>query len=89
MNPFRRHPRLFARLPRVVRLYILHCAIGFGLSAVFTGLILWADVAGVGHLVRSVEGGWLAAAVFFVLNGIVFAGVQFSIVLMSMPYRDP
>ena len=71
-----------------VRLYIFHCFIGYLLSAVFTALIIGFDVAGVGHLVTSVEGGWLAALVFFLLNGIVFAGVQFGIVLMSMPYPD-
>ena len=88
LNPFRQRPRVFARLPRLVRLYIFHCFIGYLLSAVFTAMIIGFDVAGVGHLVTSVEGGWLAAVVFFILNGIVFAGVQFGIVLMSMPYPD-
>lgn len=87
-NPFLRNPRVLARLPRIVRLYIFHCLIGFLLSAVFTGLILWLDVAGIGHLVTHVAGGYLAALVFFVLNGIVFAGVQTGIVIMSMDYDD-
>lgn len=87
-NPFRRHPAMLARLPRVVRLYIFNCMIGFALAGTFTGLVLWFDIAGIGHLVSSVSGGWLAALVFFVLNGIVFAGVQTGIVVMSMDYDE-
>ncbi len=87
-NPFRRHPRFLARLPRIVRLYVLNCLIGFSLSGLFTGAILWFNVAGIGHLVQNVSGGWLAALVFFTLNGIVFAGVQTGIVVWSMDYDD-
>jgi len=87
-NPFRHRPARLARLPRVVRLYILNCLFGFALSATFTALILWLDVAGIGHLVATVSGGGLAALVFFMLNGIVFAGVQTAIVVWSMDYDD-
>ena len=87
-NPFRHRPARLARLPRVVRLYILNCLFGFILSGTFTALILWFDVAGIGHLVTTVSGGWLAALVFFMLNGIVFAGVQTGIVVMTMEYDD-
>lgn len=87
-DPFRRHPRTLAQLPRIVRLYIFNSLIGFALSAIFTGLILWFDVAHIGHLVSHVAGGWIAATVFFMLNGIVFAGVQTGIVVMTMDYDD-
>lgn len=88
-NPFLKRPRLLARLPRIVRLYILHSIIGFALSAIFTALVLWFDIVGIGHLVTHVDGGWIAALVFFVLNGIVFAGVQTAIVIMTLDYDDP
>lgn len=87
-DPFRCHPRFLASLPRVVRLYIFNCLIGFALSAMFTGAIIWLDVAGIGHLVLTVPGGMLAGLVFFVLNGIVFAGVQTGIVVMSLARDD-
>ena len=87
-NPFRHRPARLARLPRVVRLYILNCLFGFILSGTFSALILWLDVAGIGHLVTTVSGGWLAMGVFFMLNGIVFAGVQTAIVVWSMDYDD-
>ncbi|QHQ33901.1 hypothetical protein [Algicella marina] len=86
-NPFRNRPRALARLPRLIRFYIFHSAMGFTAAALFTTLILVTDTAGLGHLVSSVHGGWLAAVVFFVLNGIVFAGVQTAIAVMALPDR--
>ena len=87
-NPFQHYPRALAKLPRIVRLYILHTLVGFALSAVFTGLVLWFDIVGIGRLVTEVEGGWIMGFVFFVLNGIVFASVQTAIVVMTMDYDD-
>ena len=87
-NPFQRSPKSLSRLPRIVRLVILNWMIGFGLAAVFTGMILAFDVAGIRHLVTSVDGGWLAAFVFFMLNGIVFAGAQTGIVVMMLDASD-
>ena len=83
-DPFRTRPGILARQPRLVRFYVFHCLIGFLLAAILTAAILIADFGGIGHLVATVEGGWLAGLVFFVLNGIVFAGVQTGIAVMSM-----
>lgn len=88
-NPFRHRPARLACLPRIVRLYILNCFLGFMLAAVFTGLVLWLNIGNIGHLVAHVSGGWLAGLVFFGLNGIVFAGVQSAIVVMSLGRREP
>lgn len=87
-DPFKTRPALLAQLPRIVRLYIFHCLVGFAISAVFTGAVLYLNIANIGHLVFAVEGGWLAAVVFFVLNGIVFSGVQAAIVIMSLGDDD-
>jgi hypothetical protein len=87
-NPFRHYPLFLARLPRIVRLYIFHSFIGFVLSGIFTALIIGTNVGNIGHLVNNVAGGWIAATVFFVLNGIVFAGVQTGIVIMSLGNDD-
>ena len=87
-NPFQSYPRSLARLPRIARLFVLHSAIGFVLSAIFTVAVLWLDIAGIGHLVTHVKGGWIMGFVFFVLNGIVFASVQTAIVVMTMDYDD-
>ena len=71
-------------MPALVRLYIVNVLIGFALSAAFTGLLLWLNVAGLWHLATSVSGGWIAVAMLFMSNGIVFAGVQFAITIMGM-----
>jgi len=85
-DPFQRYPRVLARLPRIMRLFILNGFLGFVIAGVFTALILHYNIANIGYLVARVEGGWLACAVFFVFNGVVFGGVQTAIVVMSLPY---
>lgn len=68
--------------PDLMRLYLLHCAIGFVLSAVFVGLILAYDVVGLRGLVMGSDVGWLAVFLLWFFNGTVFGSVQFAIVLM-------
>ena len=76
------------KTPDLIRIYIKSCVFGFILAAIFVGAIMWFDVAGVGGLIMRSDIGLMAAVVFWVLNGIVFAGVQFSIVIMTMGERD-
>lgn len=71
-------------MPALVRLYIRHCLIGFGLSAVFVGALFYFDIAHLWSLVSNSDIGWLAALMLFMGNGIVFAGVQFGITIMRM-----
>ena len=75
-------------MPKLIKLYIVNVAYGFALSAVFLALLLWADVAGVRHLMFGSDIGLIAAAMMFVMNGVVFAGVQFAIAVMRMA-EDP
>lgn len=75
-------------MPALVRLYIRHTAIGFGLAFVFVALLLWFDVVGLWHLVTHTEGGWLAAALLVIFNGIVFSGAQFGIAIMGLQEKD-
>ncbi len=74
-------------MPALVRLYIRNVITGFVLSAVFVGALLWLDVASLWHLISTSPQGWIAALMLFVFNGIVFAGVQFAIVVMRMEDR--
>ncbi len=71
-------------MPKLVRLYIQQVIVGFLLSASFVGLLLWLNVANLWHLVTHTQGGWIAVAMLWVFNGIVFAGVQFGIAVMRM-----
>ncbi len=75
-------------MPKLVRLYITHSAIGFALSAVFVAMLVWFNVAGVGHLILGSDMGWLAAIMLVIMNGIVFAGAQFAIAVMRMAEED-
>lgn len=71
-------------LPRLVRLYIRHVAIGFALSAVFVGLLMWFDIGRLASLIAGTRGGWMALFLLWFFNGLVFAGVQFAIAVMRM-----
>lgn len=75
-------------LPDLVRLYLRNIAIGFALSAVFVAVLLWKDVAGLGGLVSSTSGGWIAVAMLVLFNGLVFSAVQFAISIMLMADDD-
>ena len=75
-------------MPELVKLYIRSCAIGFLIAAVFVGLLVWLDIAHLGHLVLTSEQGLVALAVLWLLHGVVFAGVQFAWKIMSMAERN-
>lgn len=75
-------------MPKLIALYIKSVAIGFGLSVVFLGLLLWADIAHLRHLILGSDMGLVAAAMVVVFNGIIFAGVQFGIAVMSLADKD-
>ncbi|WP_461306759.1 hypothetical protein, partial [Albidovulum sp.] len=75
-------------MPVLVRLYIRNVAIGFLLSAVFVGALLWLDVAHLWHLVSTSPVGGIAVVMLVVFNGIVFAGVQFAIAVMRLAEDD-
>lgn len=75
-------------MPELVRLYIRSVAFGLGLAAVFTGGLVWLDVAGIGHLILGSDIGWIAALMMVFFNGIVFAAVQFAFKVMSMAEDD-
>ncbi|GHF63768.1 hypothetical protein [Seohaeicola zhoushanensis] len=75
-------------MPRLIGLYIRQCAIGFAVSAAFVALLLWFDVAGLSRLVFASDMAVVAILMLWVMNGIVFAGVQFAWAVMSMAERD-
>lgn len=75
-------------MPKLIRLYIVNVAIGYGLSALFVALLVGFDVANLGHLVLGTETGWLAALMMFVSNGVIFAGAQFAIAVMRQADSD-
>ena len=71
-------------MPDLIKMYIRQCAIGYGISAVFVGMLLYFNVANLWHLVTHSDVGVLAVILLWVFNGIVFAGVQFGIAIMML-----
>jgi hypothetical protein len=75
-------------MPDLIRLYITNVLIGFLISAFVVAGLLWFNVANLGHLVATSDVGLLAALLLWFFNGILFAGVQFAIAVMSMSDDD-
>ena len=75
-------------MPKLIKLYIVNVLIGFAISALFLGLVLALNLVGLRHLVLETPSGWIAGLMFFLSNGVVFAGVQFGIAVMSMAEDD-
>ena len=76
-------------MPQLIRLYIRQVIAGFGISALFVGALLYYNVAGLWGLVSNSDVGIIAVLMLFMFNGIVFAGVQFSIAIMWMNDDTP
>ena len=75
-------------MPVIIRFYIKHCIIGFAVSANFIGALMFFNVANLWHLISTSDIGIMALVVFWVLNGIVFAGVQNGVAIMLMAEDD-
>ena len=71
-------------MPRIFRFYIRHCLIGFAISGIFTALLMYFNVANLWHLISTSDIGLMALTVFWVLNGIVFAGAQTAVAFLLM-----
>ncbi len=71
-------------MPKLIRLYITQVAWGFVISAVFVGVLLAFNVANLRSLITGSDVGLIALLMIWFMNGIVFAGVQFSYKIMSM-----
>lgn len=75
-------------MPKLIKVYLQQIVIGFGLSAVFTVILLYMNVANLRHLVFNSSEGLLGLFLIFFFNGLVFAGVQFGIRIMRMGHED-
>jgi len=75
-------------MPKLIKLYIRHVAIGFGISALFLAAMIALDIANLRHLLLNTPSGWLAALMIFMFQGSIFAGVQFGIAVMGMAGKD-
>ena len=74
--------------PDLMRLYLRHCAVGFGVAAAFVAMLLWYDVARIGSLVANSDIGWLAVLLLWLLHGTIFGAVQFAVSIMLNAEND-
>ncbi|MEP2783012.1 MAG: hypothetical protein ABJO67_02365 [Pseudoruegeria sp.] len=75
-------------MPKLIQLYLKHVAIGFAISVVFVAGLLYLNIANLWHLVSHSDVAYLAVFMLVFINGIVFSGVQFAIVIMTLPDED-
>lgn len=75
-------------MPRVFKLYLMSALNGFFISLAFVAMILVLNVGNLRHLVEGSDIGVMATVAFWVLNGIVFSGVQFAYALSRMVRED-
>lgn len=75
-------------MPKLIKLYIQQVLIGFGLSGVFTAILIYFNVANLQHLVFGSSDGLLGLFLIFFFNGLLFAAVQFGIRIMRMGYEN-
>jgi hypothetical protein len=82
-------PAAFWRgLPRIVRFFLAHAAVGFGLSTLFVGGLLLADPNGAGRLLLTGAGHWWPAVVLWYFVGLTFGAVQIGAATMLLEHRD-
>ncbi len=75
-------------MPKLIQLYLKHVAIGFAIAAVFVAGLLYLNIANLWQLVSNSDVAVLAVFMMVFVNGIVFSGVQFAIVIMTLPEED-
>lgn len=75
-------------MPKLIKLYLINVAIGFGLAALFVAMLLYFDIAKLWHLISTSDKGWIAVLMLWISNGIIFAGVQFAIAVMKLKDDD-
>lgn len=74
-------------VPRLLRLLLLHVAIGFLAATAFVAALLWSDPGGIGELLTHPrEGRWPLLLLWF-FTGLTFASAQLGAAVMRMDGR--
>ena len=71
-------------MPDLIKLYIRHSLIGFGVAAVFVALLMIFDVMNLRTMILKDSAALLAVFILWFFNGVVFAGVQFAYAISSL-----
>jgi len=71
-------------MPELIKLYIRHSLIGFGISAIFVAMLLYFNIMNLWTLISHDQSAVLAVFILWFFNGAVFASVQFAYAVMSL-----
>ncbi|MEL6169306.1 MAG: hypothetical protein AAFR35_11480 [Pseudomonadota bacterium] len=75
-------------MPAIFRFYVRHSIVGFAVAALFVAAIYATDMFGLWSMVRKSPDAVLVTLIFWVLNGLVFAGVQTGVAVFLMAEHD-
>jgi len=75
-------------MPELIKLYIRHSLIGFGISAIFVAILLYFNVMNLWTLISHDDSAVLAVFILWFFNGAVFASVQFAYAVMSLAEKS-
>jgi len=75
-------------MPAHIRMILKHAAIGFGISAGFTAMILAFNIGNLWHLVTNTAEGPIAVIMLLVFGTITFGSVQIGYAIMTMTDAD-
>lgn len=76
------------RLPRIVRLLAVHCAIGVALGITFAMLLLVTNAAGLTDLIVESEQPWLPIAMLSIGCALTFGGASMAAAIMTLHWGD-
>jgi hypothetical protein len=79
LKPFERH---------AVGFLLRHLGVGAIGSALFGGLILWSDLAGIRSLALAEEGGWLALGLLFFGLFVTFGSLAMGAAIMGLGHGE-
>jgi hypothetical protein len=76
-------------VPDFILFLVRQAAIGFVISALFTGGLLWADLGGLGSLVTASPTGIFGGFLLWLFTGLTFASVQMGAAIMLLGHAPP
>ncbi len=84
------HSRPAAPQPWRAQLMFLlrHAMIGFALSALFVGAVLWSNAFGLGHLLLAAAGHPLPLLLLWFFTGLTMGSIQMGVAVMALGDQD-
>lgn len=82
--PEMRGPKVWRRLPMLVRFVLCHAVLGFGIAAVATAAFVLVDPGGGGGILLNAAGHWWPVVVLWFFLGLTFGSAQIGAATMLL-----